>query len=53
VVSTIIVPLLDLIFGETNFYLLNILTSMLVVGSLTWAIMPWLSQYVFKRWLYR
>jgi antibiotic biosynthesis monooxygenase (ABM) superfamily enzyme len=53
VVSIIFVPLLDLIFGEVNFYLINILTSMLVVGSLTWFLMPWFSRYVFRKWLYK
>jgi antibiotic biosynthesis monooxygenase (ABM) superfamily enzyme len=53
IVSIIFVPLLDLIFEGVSFYLINILASLLVVGSLTWALMPWFSRYVFKRWLYR
>lgn len=53
VVSIIIVPILDLIFEGVNFFLLNILTSLLVVGSLTYFLMPWLSRYVFRKWLYR
>ena len=45
--------LLDIIFEDVNFYLLNILTSVLLVGILTYAVMPWLSRYVFRKWLYR
>jgi antibiotic biosynthesis monooxygenase (ABM) superfamily enzyme len=44
VLASIIVPVLDIIFAEVNFFLLNILT---------WAVMPWLSRYVFRKWLYR
>ena len=51
--SIIIVPLLEIFFKGANFYLLNILTSALLVGILTWAVMPWLSRYVFRKWLYR
>jgi antibiotic biosynthesis monooxygenase (ABM) superfamily enzyme len=43
----------ELLGMNGNFYLLNILTSALVVGSLTWAVMPWLSRYVFRKWLYK
>ena len=53
VLAAIIVPLLDIILGGVNFYVLNILTSALLVGILTWAVMPWLSRYVFRKWLYR
>jgi antibiotic biosynthesis monooxygenase (ABM) superfamily enzyme len=52
-VSIIIVPLQGLIFKEANFYLLNILTGALLVGILTWAVMPFFSRYVFRKWLYR
>jgi antibiotic biosynthesis monooxygenase (ABM) superfamily enzyme len=53
VLASIIVPVLDIIFAEVNFFLLNILTSALLVSILTWAVMPWLSRYVFRKWLYR
>jgi len=44
---------LDIIFEGANFFLLNILTTVLLVGILTWAVMPWFSRYVFRKWLYR
>jgi antibiotic biosynthesis monooxygenase (ABM) superfamily enzyme len=53
IVSTILVPLWEIIFKDANFYLLNILTSLLVVGILTYALMPWFSRYVFRKWLYK
>jgi antibiotic biosynthesis monooxygenase (ABM) superfamily enzyme len=53
VISSILVPLLDIPFKEVNFFLLNILLSLLVVGSLTWGLMPWFSRYVFRKWLYK
>jgi antibiotic biosynthesis monooxygenase (ABM) superfamily enzyme len=53
IVSDIFVPLLDIPFEGVNFFLLNILTSLLVVGSLTWVLMPWLSRYIFRKWLYK
>jgi antibiotic biosynthesis monooxygenase (ABM) superfamily enzyme len=53
VLSAIIVPILDIAFEDLNFYLINILTSILVVGILTYAVMPFLSRYVFRKWLYR
>jgi len=51
--TIIIVPLQEMIFKGANFYLLNILTTVLLVGILTWAVMPWFSRYVFRKWLYR
>lgn len=53
VLASIIVPMLDIIFEGVNFFLLNILTSALLVGILTYAVMPWFSRYVFRKWLYR
>ena len=53
VCSIIIIPLLKLVFKDTNFYLESILVSVLLVVILTWAVMPWLSRYVFRKWLYR
>jgi uncharacterized protein len=52
-VSIIIIPLQGLIFEEANFFLLNILTVALLVGILTWAVMPFFSRYVFRKWLYK
>jgi antibiotic biosynthesis monooxygenase (ABM) superfamily enzyme len=51
--SIIIVPLEEIFFKGANFYLLNILTVFLLVGVLTWAVMPWFSRYIFRKWLYR
>jgi uncharacterized protein len=51
-VSSIIVTLLNYIKLGWNFYVENILTSALVVGSLVWAVMPFLTRVVFSRWLY-
>jgi len=51
--TVIIVPVQELIFKEANFYLLNILTTVLLVVILTWALMPWFSRYVFRKWLYK
>ncbi len=45
VLASIIVPVLDIIFEGANFFLLNILTTALLVGILTWAVMPWLSRH--------
>ncbi len=53
IVSIIIVPLLEILFKGVNFYLLNILTVVLLVGILTWVVMPLFSRYVFRKWLYR
>ena len=51
--SIIIIPVQEIFLKGANFYLLNILTAALLVGILTWAVMPWLSRYVFRKWLYR
>ena len=51
--SIIIIKLQELIFKGVNFYLLNILTVALLVGILTWEVMPWFSRYIFRKWLYR
>jgi antibiotic biosynthesis monooxygenase (ABM) superfamily enzyme len=53
VLAIIIVPLEGLLLPEANFYLLNILTTLLLVGILTYAVMPFLSQVIFRKWLYR
>jgi antibiotic biosynthesis monooxygenase (ABM) superfamily enzyme len=49
--SIIIVPLLG--YLNLNFYVESILVAGLLVGILTWAVMPVLSRYVFRKWLYR
>jgi len=53
VVSIVVVKGLELIFGEANFYLINIPTVILLVAILTWVVMPFLSQRVFRKWLYK
>lgn len=51
VLSIIIVPLLQRI-SSLNFYVESILVAGLLVGILTWAVMPFLSRHVFRRFLY-
>ena len=51
--SIIILPLLKLIFKDINFYLESVLVAGLLVVILTWAVMPFLSRHVFRKWLYR
>jgi antibiotic biosynthesis monooxygenase (ABM) superfamily enzyme len=53
ILSVIFVKMLEVINLGWNFYFENILLSALVVGSLTWAVMPWFSRRVFRKWLYR
>jgi antibiotic biosynthesis monooxygenase (ABM) superfamily enzyme len=53
ILASIIIPLEELIFKEANFFLLNVLTTVLLVGILTWAVMPLFSRYIFRKWLYR
>jgi antibiotic biosynthesis monooxygenase (ABM) superfamily enzyme len=51
--SIIIIPLLGIIFKDLNFYVESIIISALLVGILTWAVMPLFSRYVFRKFLYR
>jgi antibiotic biosynthesis monooxygenase (ABM) superfamily enzyme len=51
VLSIIIVQILGLL--KLNFYVESILVAGLLVGILTWVLMPVLSRYVFRKWLYR
>ncbi|MGD0780907.1 MAG: hypothetical protein ABR954_09080 [Dehalococcoidales bacterium] len=51
VLSIIIVQILGLL--KLNFYVESILVAGLLVGILTWVVMPVLSRYVFRKWLYR
>jgi antibiotic biosynthesis monooxygenase (ABM) superfamily enzyme len=50
--SIIIIPILH-IFESFNFYAESIMVAALLVGILTWAVMPLLSRYVFRKWLYK
>jgi uncharacterized protein len=51
VLSIIIVQILGLL--KLNFYVESILVAGLLVGILTWVVMPVLSRYVFRKWLYK
>jgi antibiotic biosynthesis monooxygenase (ABM) superfamily enzyme len=51
VLSIIIVQILGLL--KLNFYVESILVAGLLVGILTWVLMPVLSRYVFRKWLYK
>ncbi len=51
--SVLFVWVVELMHLGWGFYIENILVSALVVGSLTWAVMPWFSRHVFRRWLYK
>jgi uncharacterized protein len=53
VVSTVIVTVLGWFNLGWSFFVENILASILVVAALTWAVMPFLTRVVFRRWLYR
>ncbi|MFC1942474.1 hypothetical protein ACFLWU_04575 [Chloroflexota bacterium] len=52
-VSAIIIKVLGLFSLVWNFYVENILVSALVVGALTWVVMPFLTRVVFRKWLYK
>jgi antibiotic biosynthesis monooxygenase (ABM) superfamily enzyme len=51
--SIAILKLLQWIFTDLNFYLEGFLVAFLLVGILTWAVMPFLSRVVFRKWLYK
>jgi antibiotic biosynthesis monooxygenase (ABM) superfamily enzyme len=51
--STVIIRVYGLFNLGLNFYIENLIISALVVTSLTWAIMPFLSRVVFRKWLYK
>jgi uncharacterized protein len=53
VMSTLFIKITGWLNMEWNFYLMNLLVSALVVGSLTWLVMPFLTRVVFKKWLYK
>ena len=52
VISVAIIRLLQLAFN-LNFYIENLLVAALLVVVLTWLVMPFLSQRVLRKWLYR
>lgn len=51
--STLFIKITGWMNLEWNFYVLNLLISALVVGALTWVVMPFLTRVVFKKWLYK
>jgi hypothetical protein len=51
--SIIIVPLGERFLGSWPFPVLNILTCILLVTLMSYAVMPFFSRVVFRRWLYR
>ena len=53
VLSIVILQLLKLAFDNMNFYLESTIVAALLVGLLTWVVMPFLSQRVFRKWLYK
>ena len=53
IVSTIIIRIFMWLDMGLNFYLENVIISILVVASLTWAVMPLFSRVVFRKWLFR
>ncbi|MBN1693073.1 MAG: hypothetical protein JW845_05910 [Dehalococcoidales bacterium] len=53
VLSIVILQLLKLAFKDMNFYLESTIVAALLVGLLTWVVMPFLSQRVFRKWLYK
>ena len=53
VLSTIILLLLRWLFKGMNFYLEGFVVAGLLVGILTWAVMPFLSQVILRKWLYK
>jgi antibiotic biosynthesis monooxygenase (ABM) superfamily enzyme len=53
VLSVAILKLLQWISKDMNFYVESLLVALILVGLLTWAVMPLLSRYVFRKWLYK
>ena len=53
IVSTIIIKLFIWASWGLNFYVENVIISILVVVALTWAVMPFFSRVLFRKWLYR
>jgi antibiotic biosynthesis monooxygenase (ABM) superfamily enzyme len=53
VLSLGIVKLLQWALPGLNFYAENLLIAVILVGLLTWVLMPFLSRKVFRKWLYK
>jgi antibiotic biosynthesis monooxygenase (ABM) superfamily enzyme len=53
VLSIGILRLLQWLIKDLNFYVEGLLVAALLVGLLTWLVMPFLSRHVFRKWLYR
>jgi antibiotic biosynthesis monooxygenase (ABM) superfamily enzyme len=53
VLSVAILKLLQWALPDLNFYAQSVLVAAILVGLLTWAVMPFLSRVVFRRWLYK
>ena len=53
VLSIAILKLLQWLFPGMNFYVESLLVALLLVSILTWVVMPFLSQHVFRKWLYK
>jgi uncharacterized protein len=51
--SALIITVLGRFHLGWNFFVENILVSALVVAALTWAVMPFLTRLIFRKWLYR
>jgi antibiotic biosynthesis monooxygenase (ABM) superfamily enzyme len=48
-----ILYLIDLFWTKHNFFVFNAVVGALLVSLLTWVVMPILSRYVFRKWLYK
>jgi antibiotic biosynthesis monooxygenase (ABM) superfamily enzyme len=53
VLSVAILKLLKWIFTDMNFYVESFLVAAILVGLLTWLVMPFLSRHVFRGWLHK
>jgi antibiotic biosynthesis monooxygenase (ABM) superfamily enzyme len=53
ILSMGIVLLLQWALPGLNFYVENLLIAVVLVGLLTWAVMPFFSRVVFRKWLYK
>jgi antibiotic biosynthesis monooxygenase (ABM) superfamily enzyme len=51
--SIAIIPLIELVWQDRNFFAFNAVVGVILVSLLTWVIMPVLSRYIFRKWLYR
>ena len=48
-----IIALIELFWKQANFWAFNAVVGALLVSLLTWVVMPALSRYVFRKWLYK